>query len=54
MEKVDEAEDAMEFEETMPEPAPKMAAPAEKPAKLTEDNLSKMGSSQKGSAGPKS
>lgn len=45
----------MEFEEVMPEPAPKLAAPSEsKPLKLTEDNLSKMGSSNKGSVGPKS
>jgi hypothetical protein len=27
MEKVDEADDAMEFEESVPEAAPKMAAP---------------------------
>lgn len=54
-EKIEEADDAMEFEEFVPEPAPKQAAPSEsKPLKLTEDNLSKMGSSNKGSVGPKS
>lgn len=46
----------MEFEEEVQEVAPKMAAPAEKSYKLTEDNLSKMGSSasQKGLGGPRS
>ena len=53
MEKVEEADDAMEFEESLPEAAPKMAVES-KPQKLTEDNLSRIGSSKAGSAGPKS
>lgn len=53
-EKIEEVDDAMEFEEELPESAPKMEFSEAKPSKLTADNLSKVGSSVKGSAGPKS